>query len=65
MQRTASMELLSVEQGAHTASRGQRQSTHRSEQLGKYAMVQLAKGDEAQREAGTREEATVMEADEI
>lgn len=42
-----------------------RQSNHGSEQLGKGAVVQFAKGDETQREAGTREEATVMEADGI
>lgn len=63
MQRTVSMDLLSVEQGAHTASRGQRQSTHGSEQLEKYATVQFAKGGETQREAGTRDETTVKEAD--
>lgn len=65
MQGTARMELLSAEQGTHTASRGQRQSNNGSEQLGKYAMLQFAKGIETQREAGTREEATVMEADGI
>lgn len=65
MQRAVRMDLLSVEQGAHTASREQRQPTHGNEQLGKYAMVQFAKGDETQREAGTREEVTVMEADGI
>lgn len=65
MQRAARMDLLSVEQGAHIASREQRQRTRGNEQLGKYDMVQFAKGDETQREAGTREEMTVMEADGI
>lgn len=63
MQRRAKVDLLRAGQGAHIAHRGQRQSSHGSEQLGKCAMVQFATGDETQREAGTREEATVMEAD--
>lgn len=63
MQRAAGMNLLSVEQEAHTASRGQIQCTHKNEQLRKCAVAQFAGGAETQREAGTREEVTVMEAD--
>lgn len=54
------MDLLSVEQEAHTASRGQ-ERIHGNEQLRKCAMAQFARGAETQKEAGTRE-MTVVEA---
>lgn len=63
MQRAARMDLLSVEQEAHRAIEDRCYCTHGNEQLRKCAMAQFVRGAETQREAGTREEVTVMEAD--